>query len=86
MRIAVVIPAYNEAGNIGPLIEETIAAVRAATLGEVIVVDDSSDDGTDAYTLASPKSLKGMAFRRTQRRCARDVSPSCAVIKSDHDH
>jgi dolichol-phosphate mannosyltransferase len=48
MRIAVVIPAYNEAGNIGPLIEKTIAAVPAATLGEVIVVDDSSDDGTDA--------------------------------------
>src|SRR5512137_1585352 len=35
MRIAVVIPAYNEAVNIGPLIEETIAAVPAATLAEV---------------------------------------------------
>jgi glycosyltransferase involved in cell wall biosynthesis len=48
MRIAVVIPAYNEAGNIGPLIEETIVAVPAAKLAEVIVVDDASDDGADA--------------------------------------
>ena len=38
MRIAVVIPAYNEAGNIGRLIEETIAAVPEATLQEVIVL------------------------------------------------
>lgn len=39
MRIAVVIPAYNEAVNIGPLIEETIAAVPAATLAEVNETD-----------------------------------------------
>ena len=32
MRIAVVVPAYNEAGNIGPLIEETIAAPAMITL------------------------------------------------------
>ena len=27
MRIAIIIPAYNEEGNIGRLVEETIAAV-----------------------------------------------------------
>jgi dolichol-phosphate mannosyltransferase len=32
MRIAVVIPAYNEAGNIGRLVEETIAAVPESVL------------------------------------------------------
>ena len=46
MRISVVIPAFNEAGNIGPLIEETFAQVPETTLGEVIAVDDASDDGT----------------------------------------
>ena len=48
MRISVVIPPFNEAGNIGPLIEETFAQVPATALGEVIVVDDASDDGTGA--------------------------------------
>jgi len=48
MRISVVIPAYNEAGNIGRLIEEMIAAVPETALQEVIVVDDASDDGTGA--------------------------------------
>ncbi len=44
--ISVVIPALNEAGNIGRLVEETFAAVPAETLGEVIVIDDGSDDAT----------------------------------------
>jgi dolichol-phosphate mannosyltransferase len=46
VRISVVIPAYNEAGNIGRLIEETFASVPDEMLGEVIVVDDCSDDAT----------------------------------------
>ena len=43
MRVTVVIPALNEAGNIGRLIEETYAAVPATRLAELIVVDDASD-------------------------------------------
>lgn len=45
-RISIVIPARNEAENIGPLLD-AIAAV-CAPLGpyEVIVVDDGADDGT----------------------------------------
>lgn len=41
-----VIPALNEEGNIGRLIEETFAAVPDHVLGEVIAVDDGSDDRT----------------------------------------
>jgi len=47
-RLSIVIPAFNEEGNIGRLIEETYAAVPKAVLGEVIVVDDASDDRTGA--------------------------------------
>ena len=46
MRVSVVIPALNEAGNIGRLIEETYAVVPAEVLAEVIVVDDCSEDTT----------------------------------------
>ena len=67
MRIAVVIPAFNEAGNIGALVEETIAAVPPGTLQEVIVVDDASDDGTGAEIkalLARHAALRYLAPRR----------------------
>ncbi|MEO1207200.1 MAG: glycosyltransferase family 2 protein [Pseudomonadota bacterium] len=46
MRITVVIPALNEAGNIGRLVAETFEHVPPEMLNEVIVVDDGSDDGT----------------------------------------
>ena len=48
MRITVVIPALNEAGNIGRLVAETYAHVSADMLAEVIVVDDASTDATGA--------------------------------------
>jgi dolichol-phosphate mannosyltransferase len=46
MTVSVVIPALNEEGNIGRLVEETFAVLPADTLWEVIVVDDGSSDGT----------------------------------------
>jgi glycosyltransferase involved in cell wall biosynthesis len=46
MSVSVVIPALNEAGNIGRLVAETYAAMPRERLTEVIVVDDCSDDAT----------------------------------------
>jgi dolichol-phosphate mannosyltransferase len=48
MTVAVVIPALNEEGNIGRLVEETFRAIPADVLAEVIVIDDGSTDGTGA--------------------------------------
>lgn len=47
-RLTLVIPVRNEAGNIGPLLEEVFATLPPALLGEVIVVDDGSTDATVA--------------------------------------
>ena len=73
MRIAVIIPAYNEAGNIGRLIEETIEAVPEARLQEVIVVDDASDDGTGAEIKAMLGRHKQLRYLRHGRR----AGPEC---------
>lgn len=51
-KVSVVIPAYNEEGNIGRLVEETLAAVPPVHLGEIVVVDDCSSDGGPAEVLA----------------------------------
>jgi len=49
VRVLVVIPTYNEAGNIGAV----VTAVRAITAGEIVVIDDCSDDDTAALARAA---------------------------------
>ena len=45
--VSLVVPARDEAGNIGPLVAEIQAALDAAGLGwELFIVDDGSTDGT----------------------------------------
>lgn len=48
MQVSIVIPAFNEEGNIGRLVEETFASVAPHLIGEVIVVDDHSSDATSS--------------------------------------
>lgn len=46
MVVAVVLPAYNEAGNLGPLIDELDAVLRSHPGSRIIVVNDGSTDAT----------------------------------------
>jgi dolichol-phosphate mannosyltransferase len=52
LRLSLVIPVHNEAGNIGPLLDEVFATLPPSLLGEVIVVDDGSTDGSVAEVSA----------------------------------
>jgi dolichol-phosphate mannosyltransferase len=89
MRISVVIPALNEAGNIGRLVEETYAVVPAEMLGEVVVVDDCSEDDTPAEvkTLIARSNLPGLRYLRHAVRSGQSaamrtgiLAASCPVI------
>ncbi len=44
MKLSVIIPVYNEAGNIGPLVRRVRDVLKPGD--ELIVVDDGSSDGT----------------------------------------
>lgn len=44
--ISIVIPMYNEADNVGPLLNEVCLAVKDFSAVEIIVVDDGSTDDT----------------------------------------
>jgi len=48
MEFSVVVPVYNEAGNVRPLVTEISRAVQGTGACEVIYVDDGSDDDTFA--------------------------------------
>jgi dolichol-phosphate mannosyltransferase len=74
MRISVVIPAFNEEGNIGPLIEETFAEVPDGALGEVIAIDDASGDGTGAEIKALLVKYPQLRYLRHDSRAGQSAA------------
>jgi dolichol-phosphate mannosyltransferase len=46
MKVSVILPTYNEAGNIVPLIRTILEKIPPAAEPEILVIDDSSPDGT----------------------------------------
>lgn len=94
-RIAVVIPCYNEAANVAPMVERLDAAL-AGIAWEAIFVDDDSPDGTAgrAKTIAA-RDPRVRCIRRIGRRglasaCVEGIlstaAPFVAVIDGDLQH
>jgi len=97
MKIAVVIPTYNERGNIGPLIEQVLAALANPRWRvQVLVVDDESPDGTATEVLdraarlprvsllSAPRAGLGAAYRRGLDHALTHYAPDL-VIQMDAD-
>jgi dolichol-phosphate mannosyltransferase len=66
-EISVVLPAHNEAGNIGPIIEELRRVLAPFGRVEFVCVDDGSSDGTlDVLRAASASdpAVRYVAFTR----------------------
>lgn len=67
-RFAVLVPAYNEAENIGPLFEALEATFARHSLdGEVILVDDGSTDDTYGLAVAAAERM-GPRFKVARHR------------------
>ena len=73
-RLSVVIPAFNEAGNIGALIRETVACVPGGLLREIVVVDDASDDATSAEVQALLGTIPELRYVRHARRAGQSAA------------
>jgi dolichol-phosphate mannosyltransferase len=89
-NVYIVIPTYNEAGNIGPLLEQ-IHAISSSLRDyhtDILVADDSSPDGTaeivrssaqrlgNIHLLSGPKEGMGAAYSRAISA----VINSCHII------
>jgi dolichol-phosphate mannosyltransferase len=77
--IAVVIPALNEAGNIGDLIRETMSCVPSYALREIVVVDDGSDDATPAEIQAMLATHPKLLYLRHATRCGQSAAVRSGV-------
>lgn len=94
-RLAVVIPCYNEAANVAPMVARLDAAL-AGIAWEAIFVDDDSPDGTAARAKAiAGRDPRVRCIRRIGRRglasaCVEGIlstaAPYVAVIDGDLQH
>src|SRR5262245_65846484 len=83
MLVSVVIPSFNEEGNIGRLIEETFAKVPGEALGEILAVDDGSDDGTAAEIKALLTKYGALRYLRHGRRAGQSAALRTGVLRSE---
>lgn len=66
--ISIVIPFYNEAGNVLPLVEDTIHAVKDKLVYSLILVDDGSRDSTYAEILSCVQKYPEVTAVRHSRQ------------------
>ena len=77
MTLSIVIPVFNERNNIENLIKKIISILKKKKI-EIIVVDDSSTDGTTQLLKNIKKKYSNLKviFRKNKKR---DLSKSCAT-------
>ena len=93
--LAIVLPTFNESGNVGPLVDRLEGALHGVRY-EVIFVDDDSPDGTaDVVRLLAERHDNVRVLQRIGRRglasaCIEGIlgtaAPYVAVMDADMQH
>ncbi len=72
-EIAVVVPAHNEAENVGPLIDEIATALKDRSF-EMIFVDDGSTDATPQSLVTAGSAHPELRVVRHRRACGQSTA------------
>ena len=86
MKVSVILPTYNEAGNIVRLIAEIKANIPSTWSREIIVVDDNSGDGTFdivRQTCGADDEVKAI-LRTTDRGLGKSVRAGIEAATGDY--
>jgi dolichol-phosphate mannosyltransferase len=74
VKISIVVPVYNEADNIIPLIAEIVRAMSQAEAYEIIYVDDGSNDDTAAVLKQTQQNVKMLRIIHHQQSCGQSTA------------
>ncbi|MCX8497874.1 MAG: glycosyltransferase family 2 protein [Caulobacteraceae bacterium] len=77
--VSIVVPVFNETGNVGPLVRE-IAAAFAGQAYEMIFVDDASTDSTRADLIALKADLPSLRVLSHQRNSGQSRSVRTGIL------
>ena len=81
MDLSIVIPVLNESENVGPLLDEVLAALRPLGIAfEVIFVDDGSDDDTAAKLAARQADTPELRVVRHAQRYGQSMGVRSGVL------
>jgi glycosyltransferase involved in cell wall biosynthesis len=84
-RISCVVPAYNEAANLEPLLTALTAQLRAlAPEWEILIVDDGSRDGTPA-AMARWVDVPGVRWLRLSRNFGKEAALTAGIDRANGD-
>ncbi|MFE1602014.1 glycosyltransferase [Methylobacterium sp. ID0610] len=79
LRLSVVVPVRNEAGNIAPLVAEIAAACAPLAPFEIIYVDDGSTDATPAALAAARAAHPMLTVLRHRESCGQSAAVRSGV-------
>ena len=72
--LSVVVPVHDEAGNVAPLLDEIVAALRGVLDFEAIFVDDASRDGTLGELRALRRRVPELRVLRHEERAGQSLA------------
>jgi dolichol-phosphate mannosyltransferase len=79
IALSVVLPARDEAPNVGPLLGD-IAAALAGIPHEIVLVDDGSGDGTAEAALALRPGLPQVRVLRHEKSCGQSAALRTGIL------
>ena len=79
MRLSIVVPVYNEAENVLPLLAEIERALRGEGGTEIVFVDDGSSDETPARLKAALGRHPGLRLLRHEPRSGQSAAVASGV-------
>lgn len=78
-RVSVVVPVFNEAENIRPLIDEIAAAMEADGPYEIVFVDDGSTDATGASLCEAAEQIRQLRCLRHWQQAGQSAAIASGV-------